>query len=121
MPLGYTFDPMTDMVPVASTPSPEWTAALESVAPNITTIIPQQQAAGESWYDSLARALPIVAATVQQKEILDIQVQRAKQGLPPLDASQYAAGVNVGLSPETTRLVTYGIVAIVAVLVLTRK
>lgn len=89
--------------------SPQWSASLDATAPGISAVITQQQAPGESWYDSLARALPIVATTVQQGQILQVQMDRAKQGLPPLDASQFGIGVNanVGLSADTKQLLTY--------------
>lgn len=121
LPLGSTFNPGDDQIPVWSTPDDSYIAALEQTAPGITAMIPTQQAAGESWMDTLARSLPIIAATVQQKQILDIQVQRAKAGLPPLDASQYAAGVNIGLSPEVQKILIMGAVGIGAVILLARR
>lgn len=39
----------------------------------------------------------------QQRELLKIQNQRAAQGLPPLDVSQYTPGVNVGIASDTQR------------------
>lgn len=88
--------------------------SLNAVAPNTTTVIAQTAVPGESWFDTLARALPLVAATYQQKEILGVQMDRAKAGLPPLNMSQYAAGVNVGLSPDTSKLLLYGALGIAA-------
>jgi hypothetical protein len=87
-----------------SAPSREYADALESVAPNITTLVAERTEPGESWIDTLQRLLPVVAATYQQKQILDIQVERARQGLPPLNANQVAAGVNVGIDPQTQKM-----------------
>lgn len=36
-----------------------------------------------------------------QKELLDVQLDRARQGLPPLDTTQYAPAVQVSMDPET--------------------
>lgn len=60
----------------------------------------------------------------QQSDINKINLERAKQGLPPLDAAYSGVGVNVGLSPATQRLVIYGGLAALAFLIfnsLTRR
>lgn len=110
---------MTTLVPgdyamVATSPSPEYASSLEAVAPNITQLVAEQNGGGESWVDTLSRLLPALAATYQQKQILAVQVERAKQGLPPLDANQIAAGVNVGVSGDTQRFAGYVVGAVIA-------
>jgi len=40
----------------------------------------------------------------QQKKLIELNIKRAEQGLAPIDASQFAAGVNVGLSPAAQNL-----------------
>jgi hypothetical protein len=115
--LGETFDPSTDSKIVQTAPDSIYTSSLEEVAPGITGIVASTQNPGESWTDALVKVLPAIAATVQQKQLLQVQVDRAKAGLPPLDVSQYTPGVNVGLSKDTQQLLIYGgIAAIVAVL-----
>lgn len=95
---------------------------LDVIAPGVTDIIAKEQAPGESWADTLQRILPIIAATYQQKQLLDVQVQRARDGQPPLDASMYAPGVKVGLSPETMQaLYIAGGLLLVVVIVLALK
>lgn len=91
-------------------PSPTWAESLETLAPNVTTLVQSQQDGAEPWYDALARLLPALAATYQQKQLLSVQVDRARAGLPPLDVSQYAPGanVNVGLAPDLQRLLLIG-------------
>jgi len=53
----------------------------------------------------------------QQRELQRVNLQRAQQGLAPLDVSQYGMGVNVGVSSETSKLVKtaliFGLVGIV--------
>lgn len=94
-------------------------AKLEETAPGITGVITSQKIPGEDWTTTLQRVLPALVATYQQKQILGIQLERAKQGLDPLDASSLGVGVNVGLSPDLTRtLGILGIGSIAAYLIL---
>jgi hypothetical protein len=94
----------------------QWDMSLETLAPGVGQLIESQQGHTESWYDALARLLPVMAATYQQKQLLSVQVERARQGLPPLDVSNYAPGVNVGLDEKTQRLLIIGGVVALAVL-----
>ena len=110
MPLGFTFDPATDLANPDVYPSDDYASALNTIAPNTTDIIQQQQQPGESWTQTLLRTLPALAATYEQKQLLDEQVSRAKQGLPPLNTSQYGLGVNVGLSSQTLLMIGGAIV-----------
>jgi len=103
-------------LPITQTSIPsDYAASLETMAPGIGNVVADTQAPGESWMDSITRLLPVLASTYQQKQLLAVQVERAKAGLPPLDVSQYAAGVNVGISPDTQKLIMYGGVALLAV------
>lgn len=115
---GATFDPATDLDRPEDTVygDPAYADTLEQIAPTITAKISEQQQPGESWVDSLARLLPILAATDQQRSLLNVQVERARQGLPPLNMSQYAAGVNVGVSPDVKNLLIVGGLGMLAVL-----
>ena len=79
-----------------------------TMAPGFNTLIDQQQQPSESWIDAAARLLPILAATEQQRQLLAVQVQRAQQGLPPLNMSQYAAGVQVGMSSDLKNILVIG-------------
>jgi len=58
----------------------------------------------ENWLDkilnSVSQVAPAILSLKQQKELLDIQMDRAKKGLPPLEVSQYAPTVNVGVSSD---------------------
>jgi hypothetical protein len=119
-------------VPAVSTPdlstvniSATYKVALEEAAPGVTTAIEQAQKPGESWADTLVRILPNLTMGVQQLQLMQINVDRARKGLPPVDAQAYSgAYVNVGLDPNTQRLVTYAGLGILALFVLnmaTRK
>jgi hypothetical protein len=94
---------------------PSSASNLDSIAPGVSDIVTGQQQNGESWADTLQRVLPMLAATVQQQQLLSVQVDRARQGLPPLNVSQYAAGAQVGLSADTKTFLMIGAGALAAV------
>jgi len=97
-------------------------AVLEEIAPGIVKNISQTQTSGESWIDTLVKLMPALTLTVQQIQLLQLNIRRAEDGLPPIDIASYSGiGVNVGLSPQTRNLLIYGGIALVAVLFLTRS
>lgn len=98
--------------------TPTWTVALESVAPTVTQKIVSQQQENEPWWETWSRIASSVVMAKQQRDLMQINVDRAKKGLPPLDMAQYTGvGVQVGLSSQTQQLVTYGGLALLAFLV----
>jgi hypothetical protein len=117
-----------DYVPATSTPDLStltipvaYKVALEDAAPGVTTAVAQAQKPGESWTDALVRILPNLTMGIQQLQLMQINVDRAKKGLPPVDAQAYSgAYVNVGLDPNTQRLVTYAGLGLLALFVLNR-
>lgn len=113
-----TYDPVKDAWTIDATPPPAYAQSLESIAPNINSLVAENKTDSESWTDALIRLLPAVAATWQQKQLLEVQVERAKQGLPPLNANQIAAGVNVGIAPESQKLIMWAIGGLVLALVI---
>lgn len=103
---------------VQSDLTPTWTVALETIAPTISQKIASQQQADEPWWETWSRIASSVVMAKQQRDLMQINVDRAKKGLPPLDIAQYSGvGVNVGLSQSTQQLVTYGGLALLAFLV----
>ena len=119
VPAVSTPDLSTAVIPV------DYKVALEEAAPGVTTAIAQAQKPNESWADTLVRIIPNLTLGVQQIQLMQINTDRARKGLPPLDARAYSgAYVNVGLDPNTQRLVTYAGLGILALFVLnmaTRK
>jgi hypothetical protein len=115
-------------VPAVSTPDLStfampvtYKVALEDAAPGVTTAIDEAQKPGESWTQTLVRILPNLTMGVQQLQLMQINVDRARKGLPPVDAQAYSgAYVNVGLDPNTQRLVTYAGLGLLALFVLNR-
>lgn len=102
-------------------PDVRWESGIETVAPGILDQARAIAVEGEDWIDSVARAMTTVAMFDYQRDILRLQLERARQGLPPLDAAQYGAGVSVGISPSTQQLLILGGVGLLAVLFLSRR
>ena len=105
----------------ASTPAyltQPWRTNLNTLAPTIADKIESQQQANEPWWQTALRILSALSLSQQQRELMKINIERARQGLPPLDLSQYTGvGVQVGVSPQTQQLLTYGGLALLAFLV----
>jgi hypothetical protein len=84
------------------------------------TVSPDTSAASSTpWY-----AAPIAAITgvYQAKQLMDINAQRAAQGLPPVDASALAPTVNVGLPPaQMQQMMLIGGAALLILFLATRK
>lgn len=76
-----------------------------------------QSANNTPWYQSVADNLTKIGTAyltlAQQKQLNEINIQRAQQGLAPLDASQYQTGVQVGVS-QSTRNTGIIIVSVIA-------
>jgi hypothetical protein len=90
--------------------------------------------AGEApWYSKVIDAAGQVATTYfqskVQKETTDLQIERARQGLPPLDLSLYGAApvttqIDFKMSPQTKMLIWAGVAVVAAIFLvpmLTRK
>lgn len=76
------------------------------------------QTGATSWADVIAKGL----TAAQTFQLNQINVQRARMGLPALDMSQYTGvGVRVGIAPQTQQLLIYGGLALLAVLLLRRS
>lgn len=73
-----------------------------------------KQSTATSWADVLKQGL----TAVQTYQLNQINVERARMGLPPIDTSAYTGvGVRVGLAPQTQQLLIYGGLALLAVMV----
>lgn len=57
------------------------------------------------WFERITDAVTEIAPKYleyrQQAEILDVQLDRARQGMPPLRTDEYAPSVQLGLDPQT--------------------
>jgi hypothetical protein len=70
------------------------------------TVAPASSATIQKVIDTIVSAGSAILPLVQQQKILKLQLERAKQGLAPLDVGQYVdpnQGLNVGLNPATQK------------------
>lgn len=118
LPAGAIFSP--DMLQTVDfTPTIDFAQSLDEIAPGIVDMTTQQaQASGENWIDSLARLLTAVVVTEQQRDLLRVQVERARAGQPPLNVSQYAGGAQIGLSSDTKWFAGLALAGVVAAFLL---
>jgi hypothetical protein len=79
------------------------------------------------WYSKVIDAAGQVAATYfqgkVQKETTDLQIERARLGLPPLDLSKYGAApvttqVDIKMSPQTKMMIWAGVAVLGAIILL---
>lgn len=94
---------------------------IEQTAPGMTKIINQQSQPGESWIDTAQRALTMLVMTNSQRQLMQINLERARQGLPPISAAQAGLSVGVEVGADTKQLLIYGGLALLAVLALSRR
>jgi hypothetical protein len=99
--------------------TPEYVSAVEQIAPGITQSANLVAWPGESFVDSLSRVVTTLTMADAQRQLLKVQLQRASQGLPPLNSSQYGIGanVNLGVSPEVQTLLKWGGAALLLAIV----
>ena len=82
--------------------------------PTATQIDQKNPNTGNDWLNLASSAL----TALQTYQLNQINVNRARQGLPPLNTASYASGINVGLNPQTQQLVMYGGIALLAILLI---
>ena len=87
----------------------QYATALDAIAPGVVSEVAKTKGSEETWIDSLSRLLPVLATTYQQRQLLQVQVERARQGLPPLDPSMYSPAVRVGLTGDANVLLWAGV------------
>ncbi len=100
----------------------EWVSAIDEVVPGAgQSAATRSVMTGADLLSSFREVLGTVALTIQQKQILDAQMERMRAGLPPLNASQYGVGVSVGVSPDVQKLLLGGGIVLLLALLLLRK
>jgi len=96
----------------------DYLAAINQTAPGLLQQADKIAVPGEDWISAVSRAISTVAMADSQRKLLDIQLERARQGKPPLDSSQYGLGVSVGVSPQ---IIMLGFAALAVVFLLARR
>ena len=89
--------------------------------PTLAQTIESARSFDEDWTSAALRVLNTYTLADSQRRLLNAQMDRANRGLPPLNSSQYGLGVNVGLSPETMRLVGFGLAGVALLLFLAKR
>jgi hypothetical protein len=118
-----------DWVPAISTPDVStavmplaYKLVFDDAAPGLTEKIAAAQKPGENWTDTYGRIASSLLMTVQQYQLINLNTERAKKGLPPVDIASYSGvGVNIGISPSTQQLLIFGGLAVAALVLLTRS
>lgn len=95
-----------------------WVQTLEAITPGFLDFIAREGVPGETWVQTASRIVSGVVMTAYQRQILDVQLERARNGLPP-------AGVEGTTIPGTTSTgvpswVVLGAAALVAWVVVRR-
>jgi hypothetical protein len=91
----------------------------EAGVPGAATSASALQTLAQTVVQAGATILPLI----QQQKVLKLQLERAKQGLPPLDVGAYIdpnQGVNVGLTPATQKTLLWLGGGVVGAYLLTR-
>lgn len=71
-----------------------------------------------TWMNNIPNWIRDIQAAINTQRLLDLNIQRAQQGLPPLTGADVAPTLNFGLSAQTQQLVLYGGIALLAVLLM---
>lgn len=86
----------------------EWAMSIEEIAPGFGDMFATQESPDKPWFQTALQTMTALYMTDYQRRLLNVQLDRARQGLPPLSSSQVGLGVNVGLSPETLKALAIG-------------
>lgn len=77
------------------------------------------------YFDKVLAALKEIAPAYAQyqmaRDLYSLNMERAKQGLPPIDASAVSPQINVGLSPDVKTLLILGGVGLTIMMLAARR
>lgn len=100
-----------------------YAAGAETIAPGIVEYAQQIRIVGEDLIGAIARIRAQVQMSDTQRQLLDMQIERARTGQPPLNLAQYGLGgatqpqMILGMTPQTLLIVA----VIVALVLAARK
>lgn len=84
----------------------------DAVAPGIVDIAQSLRTGTETLADAIARAMTTVSMAQHQRDLLQVQLERARQGLPPITTGTY--GQQQGIDPKLLILALAGIALFLA-------
>lgn len=99
----------------------QYAQAANEIAPGIVDYAQQIKTVGMSLIEAISQARNTLAMSDAQRQLLDVQIQRAQAGLPPINTAQYTGGgspLNQQISVQTLLLIGLGVFAVMA---LTKK
>jgi hypothetical protein len=71
-----------------------------------------------NWLDDLTAALPKISAFVTAEQLAQINIERAKKGMPALNTSTYGPQVGVSLDPKMQKMIMYAALGLGGLVVL---
>ena len=86
----------------------DYQTSFETIAPGIVDYAKMIQSAGMSLIQAVSQARNSLAMSDAQRALLDVQIQRAQAGLPPINTAQYTSGgspLNQQISTQTVLLI----------------
>lgn len=92
---------------------------IDRIAPGLSEVANAIKVPGEDQISAWARALGQLSMADYQRRLLNVQLERARAGLRPLNASEYGIGVNVA-APQLNLLLLAGL-GLAAVFLLRRR
>ena len=119
---GVSYENAIDMGIVPVGMDRAYYESLQVTNPNAPGMIAAAQKPNEDWWDTAQRILLGIVQLDQQRSIMQINIQRAKLGQPPIDPTSYSGvGVQVGLAPSTQNMIVLGLLGLGAILLLARR
>lgn len=102
---GYTYvlDPNNGWVLDQSVS--QITSELEKASPGSMQNAFNASASLDQFLKLVSDAIPVIIQGKQQSDLMKVNLQRAQQGLAPLNAANYTPGFNFGLTGDTQKLV----------------
>jgi hypothetical protein len=97
---GYVYD-------ATGAVDPNMTATFRQIEATQPGTITEAKTASFDWNSLVDNVTQLVQVGIQaeaQRDLLQMNLDRARQGLPPINAQQYMPGVNVGVSDDTKQL-----------------
>lgn len=119
--ISYAMDENSGYITAFNTQSGEVTVMDPNgniLAPSTLAAMDTSNPTNVSWLDSLISALPAVSTFITSQQLAQINIERARKGMPALNPAQYAPQVGVGLNPQTRQMLMWGALGLGAFLLL---
>lgn len=92
-----------------------------TVAPDMDSPAAPSGMNPQQWAELLSKTIPQVIAGINAYQLSQVNIDRARRGLPALSANQYGPRVGVGLSGDTQKLVMFAALGLGAFMLLKRR